>query len=161
MRRLAFPFALLLAGCVSQGPFPSLAPRPGEQLAIEEPAREAPVVADDESVSAFLAARLAETQLGARAFDGLHAEAERIVARAGPDGSDSWIEAQQAISRLTVARMRTAETVANLHWLSLERAQQPTSESDLRAINAAIADVEQIAASQQARIDRLRGLSER
>jgi len=155
MRRLALPFALLLAGCVSQGPFPSLAPREGEQLAIEEPVREAVEVADDEGVRALLTARLAEAQLGARAFDGLYAEAERIVARAGPEGSDSWIEAQQAISRLTVARMRTAETLAGLSSISLERAQQPTSEADQRAIEAALAEVERIAINQQGRIDRL------
>ena len=156
MKQLPLLPALLLAGCVSQGDYPSLAPREGEELAIEEPLREAPAVADDPGVQAFLTARLAEAQLGTRAFNALHAEVERVVARAGAEGSDSWIEAQQAISRLIAARMRTAETVAGLNWINLERAQQPTSEADQRAIEEAIAEVERIAADQQTRIDRLR-----
>jgi hypothetical protein len=148
--------ALLLTSCVQAGPFPSLAPREGEELAIEEPVREAAPVPDDPGVTAFITARTAEAQVGARAFDRLYADTERTAARAGPEGSDSWVEAQQALSRLEAARMNTSDTLAGLHWLQLERAQQPTSEADQRAIEEAIAEVARLAADQQARIERIR-----
>ena len=146
----------LLAGCVSQGPFPSLAPRESEQLAIEEPVRVAPVVADDATLRTRVDALIAEARAGAAAFDGDFAEAERTAARAGPEGSDSWIAGQQAISRLEAARGRTGNAAADLDQLNLDRAALPTSAADQQALDEAIAEVARIAANQQARIDRLR-----
>jgi len=156
MKRLLLASALLLAGCVSDGPFPSLAPREAEELAIEEPERAPPVVADDEGLLAHVAARVADARIGAMAFERALGEAERAVARAGREGSDSWIEAQQAISRLEAARSYTTRAEADLDRLSLTRADLPTSAADQQALNAAIAEVAAIAAGQQARIDRLR-----
>jgi hypothetical protein len=148
--------AALLAGCVSQGPFPSLAPRPGEREDwTEEPARPAPAIADDPALSARSAALLGEARQGAGEFDADFGPAERAAAHAGPAGSDSWIEAQQAISRIEAARGRTGAALAELHQLRLERANQPTSAGDLAALDAAIAQAEAIAARQQQRIDRL------
>src|SRR3954467_4490793 len=98
---LAALAAALLAGCVSQGPFPSLAPRPAEQEDwSEEPVHAAPVVADDASLRARIAALLTQAHDGERAFDADLPAAERAAAHVGAEGSDSWIEAQQAISRL-------------------------------------------------------------
>ncbi len=147
--------ALALAACVSQGPFPSLAPREGEQLAIEEPMRETPVSADDPALRPAVAALLSEARDGARRFDADFAAARGLIARAGAEGSESWVEAQQAISRLEAARNRTTSAVDDLHQLSLARADRPTSPADQQAIDAAIAEAERIAADQQARMDRL------
>lgn len=155
-RPLLLP-ALLLGGCVAQGDYPSLAPREGEELAIEEPVREPPAVADDTELRAGIAALVAEARGGAREFGALYGEAERAVARAGAEGSDSWIEAQQAISRLEAARLATGRAAAELDRLNLARADQATSDADQLALQAAIAEVATIAADQQARIDRLRG----
>ncbi|HYJ52095.1 MAG TPA: hypothetical protein VEW04_02900 [Allosphingosinicella sp.] len=153
---LAALAATLLAGCVSQGPFPSLAPRPAElEDWSEEPVRAVPVVADDPALSARIAALLGEARTGQRAFEAEAPAAERVAARAGARGSDSWLEAQQAISRLEAARGSTGAAVAELHALDLARASAPTSEADQAALKAAIEEAEAIAARQQQRIDRL------
>jgi len=159
MNRAAIAFLALLplAACLSQGPFPSLAPRPAEleDLSVE-PVREAPVVADDAGLQAHVAARVGEARVGDMAFDRAFADAERAVARAGPQGSEGWVEAQQAISRLEAARTHTMQALADLHRISLERANLPTSAADQQMLEAAIAETEALAASQQQRIDRLR-----
>ena len=156
MKALPILLAALLAGCVSQGPFPSLAPRPAESEDwSEEPVRAAPAVADDPALRARIAALLDEARAGARDFDADFGPAERAAARAGPEGTDSWIEAQQAISRLDTARGRTGEALAELHGLRLEREGRPTSAADLAALDAAIVAAEAITARQQQRTDRL------
>src|SRR6185503_10292311 len=95
---LAALLTVCLAGCVSQGPFPSLAPRPAEQEDwTEEPVHAAPVVADDPGLQTQVVNLLAEAQEGERAFNNDLPAAERATARVGAEGSDSWIEAQQAI----------------------------------------------------------------
>jgi hypothetical protein len=156
MKRLVPLLAALLAGCVSQGPFPSLAQREGERLAIEEPVREAPQVADDAALRAELSALRAEAQAGARAFEADYGPAERAAARASAQGSDSWIDAQQALSRLEAARDRTTHAAAELDRLSQARADLPTSAADQALLDAAIAEAARIAAEQQARVDRIR-----
>jgi hypothetical protein len=147
--------AALLAGCVTGGPFPSLAPRPDERLAIEEPVREAPVVADDPALRARIAALLAEARQGDRTFEADYGAAARTAARGGAVGSDSWIEAQQALSRIEAARGRTSDAVAELHQLALARAGQPASAADRQALDDAVAEADRLVAAQQARVDRL------
>jgi len=156
MKALPILLAALLAGCVSQGPFPSLAPRPAESEDwTEEPVRAAPAVADDPALRARIAALLDEASAGARDFDADFGAAERAAARAGAEGSDSWIEAQQAISRLQASRGKTDEAAAELHEMRVARSGQPTSAADLAASDAAIAAAEAIAARERQRTDRL------
>lgn len=152
----AVVLAASLAGCVSQGPFPSLAPRPAEREDwTEEPVHEAPAVADDAALRTRLGALLAEAREGARAFAADLPAAERATANPGAEGSDSWIEAQQAISRLEAARGRTTGAATELHQLRLARTAQASSAADLAAIDAAIAEVEAIAERQQQQMDRI------
>ena len=145
----------LLTGCVTEGPFPSLAPRPDERLAIDEPVRETPIFPDDPIARARIAALLAEARQGERLFEAEYGAAARAAARAGPVGSNGWIEAQQALSRVEAARGRTGTASAELHQLALERADQPMSAADRQALDDAIADADRLLAAQQARIDRL------
>ena len=146
----------LLAGCVSQGPFPSLAPRPAEREDwSEEPVRAVPAVADDPALRGRLAALLDEARAGRRDFDADLAAAERASARAGAEGSDSWIEAQQAISRLEAAMARSGEALAALHQLRLDREARPASAADRAALDSAIEEAEAIAARERERIARL------
>lgn len=156
MRRLAFPFALLLAGCLSQGPFPSLAPREGEQLAIEEPVREAVEAPADPGLRLRALELRQQAARGERAFDAAFGRAESAVRAAGAPGSDSWIAAQQAVSRLEAARLETTEALAQLDRLRAGRADMPTNGDDMEAVNGTFASVEGIAAVQQDRIDRLK-----
>jgi len=148
--------ALVLAGCVSQGPFPSLALRPAEREDwTEAPVRTAPAVADDPALRQRIAALRDEAQAGERDFAADLPAAERAAARAGPEGSDSWIEAQQAISRVEAARGRTGAALAELHQLQLERSSRPTSAGDSTLLEAATDSVEALADRQRQRIDRL------
>ena len=152
---LAALAAALLAGCVTEGPFPSLAPRPDERLAIEEPVREAPVVADDPALRARIAALLGEARQGERGFDADYGAAGRAASRAGATGSDSWIAAQQALSRVEAARGRTSDAATELHQLGVERAGQAMSAADRQALDEAVAEADRLVAGQQARVDRL------
>jgi hypothetical protein len=148
--------AALLAGCISQGPFPSLALRPDERLAIDEPVRAAPQIADDSALRVSINRLLSEARSGDAAFESDYEAAARALARAGAEGSDSWIEAQQAYSRVEISRGRATDAAAELHQLALARAGQPTSPADLAALEAAIDQVDGIVAAQQARLDRIR-----
>ena len=72
--RFALPAAVLLAlalgGCVTQGEFPSLAPRPGEgDFSIAEPDRPAPVVPNDPALGRRVEALRRDARAGQRAFD--------------------------------------------------------------------------------------------
>jgi len=148
--------AVLLAGCAAQGPFPSLALRPAEQEDwSEEPVRTAPAVADDAALRAQAAALLAQAREGWGAFEADLGAAERAASRSGAQGSDSWIEAQQALSRLEASRGATMQAAEQLHQLRLARTGAPTSPADLEALDAAIEETDAIAARQQQRIDRL------
>jgi len=157
--RLPTLLALLagsLASCVAQGPFPSLALRPAEQEDwTEEPVHTAPAVADDASLRPRIASLLAEARTGVRAFEADLQAAERATAHVGPEGSDSWIEAQQAISRVQASRARTDEAEAELNQLRLARAGQPTSAADLAALDAAIEEVHAMSERQQSQLDRV------
>lgn len=153
---LALTLVACLAGCVSRGPFPSLALRPAEQEDwTEEPVHAAPAVADDAAVRTRIAALLAEAREGARAFEADLTASERATAHPGPEGSDSWIEAQQAISRLQASRGKTDDAATELHRLRLARSGQPTSAADLAALDAAIQEVGAIAERQQRQMDRV------
>jgi hypothetical protein len=153
---LAIFLAASLAGCAAQGDYPSLAPRPAEREDwTEEPVHAAPAVAADPALRTQIAALLARAREGERAFAADLPAAERATAHIGPQGSDSWVEAQQAISRVEAARSRTDEAAAELHQLRLQRTGQPTSSADLAAIDAAIAEVATLTERQQQRFDRI------
>ena len=77
------------------------------------------------------------------------------IIRVSAAGSDSWIEAQQAISRLQAARGRTDEAAAELHQLRLARSGEPTSAADLAALDAAIQEVGALIERQQGQMDRV------
>jgi hypothetical protein len=150
------PLATLLAGCISEGPFPSLAPREGEQLAIEEPVRAAIEVPSDPALLRRAAGYREQAARGERTFEAAHGPAQAAARAAGRAGSDSWIEAEQAISRLEAARGETMGALAELDRLAAERADMPTSVADMEALTGMMAVVQDIADRQQARIDRLR-----
>lgn len=155
-RLLLLPL-LGLAACVPEGDFPSLAQRPGERnLSTEAPVRPRVDVPDDPALRARIASLRQQAAEGDRAFDAAFAPSRAAVNASGPRESETWVEAQQALSRLEAVRAPTTLALADLDRLALTRAATPTSEADFAEINAALAAVEQIAASQQARLDGLR-----
>jgi hypothetical protein len=160
-RPLLLSAALLagLAGCAPSGSFPSLAPRPIER-ALAPPDVEPPkvAVADDPQLPARLQAFVAAGRSGQADFDAELASARRAVARSGGRGSDSWVEAQQAVSRLEVARATVANALSELNAYAVERANAaPLSQGDRDRIRQANAALQAIADAQQGELAALEG----
>jgi len=153
---LAALSALFVGGCATGGAFPSLAPRPVEQLAFEEPIKVDPSVAPDPALRARAAALLADARSGDRAFEAVYADALPLVRAAGPADSDSWIQAQEAISRVEAARIATTTAVAELDLLVAERSDDPVNDALWADIAEARAAATALAAEQVRRIERLR-----
>src|SRR5688500_16718120 len=96
---------LTLGGCAPSDGFPSLAMRPVElQRSFEEPERPPVIVPSDASLLARIQALRGEAGSGDSAFEAAWPAAQAAVGRAGGRESESWIEAQQALSRLEAAR---------------------------------------------------------
>ncbi len=147
----------LLPACAVEGDFPSLARRPAEaNLSFEEPQRPAPQVADDPALARRLAELAGAAAEGERAFDAAFGPARAAIEAVGAPESESWVAAQQALSRLEAARGPTMRALAELDRLALGRAELATSAADLAALGAALSEAERIAAGQQQRIDGLR-----
>ena len=150
--------ALLMPGCAAEGDFPSLAMRPAERdRSVEEPERPTPEVPDDPALRRRLSELAATASEGERAFDAAFGPVQAAIGAAGPPESESWVAAQQALSRLEAVREPTTRALAELDRLALGRAEAATSAADLAALGAALSEAERIAAGQQQRIDGLRG----
>jgi hypothetical protein len=149
--------AAIASGCKPEGTFPSLAPRPIEsEDPLEEPIRTPPAVAADPMLRSRAASLLAEARRGDREFETAAGAAAGTARRAGAPGSESWVVAQEAISRAEAARAPAMRALAELDRLATERAGLPTNDADFAAIRAALAEAERLAAGQQQRMDRLR-----
>lgn len=162
---------MLLSGCAAQGHFPSLAPRAVERelsgapvppCASEEAqtAESAPpppaAVPDDPQLRARINELVAQGRSGERAFNDALPGARTRVARAGRPETDSWIDAQIAVSRLEAARSATSTALAELDGLATARAQDPqTNEADRMRVSQAAEEVRAIAASQRSTLEDL------
>ena len=153
--------ALLLAGCMAEGSFPSLAQRDVERQPQSEPVRTMPNVPSDASLNARIAELLAAARQGQRDFEAAFGSAEAAARTAGAPQSDSWIEAQEQISRAEAARAGTTRALGDLDRLALDRSDLPTSSGDQAALEAALQEVERLARDQQVRIDRLKAITAR
>ena len=147
---------LLLAGCASGGTFPSLAPRPVEQLSMEEPIRVDPPVAADPAFRDRVSGLLGRARAGDAAFERAFARAASLAGAAGAANSDSWIQAQEALSRAEVARTETTAALADLDRLAVERADVPTNDSDHQALIEAHQAAQALANDQHRRLENLR-----
>ena len=148
----------LLAGCAPSGSFPSLAVRPIERELASEPQRPAPPEApSDPQLVSRVAELLGQVRQGEAAFRTALRAAQRATASAGGAGSESWISAQQEISRLEAVRAPTVAALAELDALSVARSNVPTAVADYSALTAAAEEAETLAAAQRAEIDRLSG----
>jgi hypothetical protein len=150
--------AALAAGCARDGEFPSLEPRAIElEDPRAEPVRTPAEVAGEPALRARAAELLADARRGEREFESALVPASAAARAAGAAGSESWVVAQQAISRAEAARAPTMRALAELDRLIVERARVPTDERDFAAIRTALEEVQRLAAGQQQRFDRLRG----
>lgn len=163
----------LLGACAAQSEFPSLAPRaverdltggsapadcPGAED-VAAPVAEAPPppVNPDPQLGTRVAELLAAARQGQAEFAEALPAADRAAARAGAAGSESWIAAQQEISRLEAARARTVDALAELDALAIRRSDASVSEPDYQAVLAATEEVRALAQTQQAELDRMAG----
>ena len=155
---LAIAMALLAAaGCAAPGPYPSLAPRPAEKAyADNEDERQPTPQPDDPALAAEIARLEGDARAGAAEFDSALPATEAAVAAAGGAGSDSWIEAQQLLSRLESARARTTAALFDLDRLTVERTGSGTlGDGDRERLRAAEAAIKAIADAQAERLRRL------
>jgi hypothetical protein len=148
---------LAAAGCAAPGPYPSLAPRPAEKAYAEDADERRPTPQpDDPALAAEIDRLAAAARLGAADFDAALPAARSAAAAAGGAGSDSWVEAQQALSRLEAARARTTAALADLDRLEVERVSAGTlGDGDRERLRRAIAEIQALSDSQAARLRRL------
>lgn len=150
---------LVAAGCAAPGPYPSLAPRPAEKAYAEDAEERRPTPQpDDPALAAEIDRLVAAGRAGAAEFNSALPAAQSAASAAGSAGSDSWIEAQQALSRLESARARTTAAVADLDRLTVERTGAGTLGSgDSERLRRATAELQALT---DAQADRLRRLGE-
>jgi hypothetical protein len=143
MRRTA-AISLLLATAVGActGPVapPSLLPRAAEAIDPRVPVTR-PM--NDRPVDPALAGRLAEllrlARNGDAAFAPAAAAAERLAEAAGPPKSESWVAAQEALSRAVAAKAETARALGDIDALGANALAEKRglAPADLSAIQSA------------------------
>jgi len=153
---------LLLAACsINAAPEPSLAPRGAEAI---DPRIPIPDTMPTGPVDPAIVGRLEElvrlARAGVPAFEVQEVEAARLASTAGPIASESWIAAQQALSRLVELHGVTAGAAADIDALAAERldTRRWIVPADQAAIAAAAAEVGAVNQRQVATIDRIRDL---
>jgi hypothetical protein len=159
MRKTVFVPLLLLSACTTPGgPYPSLQPRAAEAI---DPRVQPVAPVNDRPVAPSLAGQLAalvgQAQAGDSAFRPAIASAERLASAAGTPQSDSWVVAQEAVSAAIAARKPTTMALADVDTLAATalQTQGGIAPNDLRAIQAAAAQITRIASGQTDRIDAL------
>ncbi len=142
------------------GPAPSLAPRAAEAIDPRVPIPDTmPAGPVDPGLTARLQELAAQVSGGVPLFDARLGEAQRLAAVAGPEASESWIAAQQALSLLIEQYGATTRAAADIDALASERLE---GQRWIRpADRAAIADAAgQVAAISTPQADAIEGLKQ-
>jgi hypothetical protein len=97
----------------------------------------------DASLTSRLAQLVAQAHAGDGEFEPAAAEAQRLAAGAGAPQSESWIAAEEALTRAVAARDATARALGDIDTLGGDRLQANAglAPSDLAAIQRASAEV--------------------
>lgn len=141
------------------GPEPSLAPRPAEAIDPRVPIPDTtPSGPADKALAARLDALRGDVRSGIAAFEAREAEAVRLAAAAGPEASEGWIAAQQALSRLVEQYGVTTRAAADVDGLAASRIESSRwiTPADREAIAIAAAEIGATNNRQAAAIARLR-----
>ena len=158
---VAIASLLLIAACSSTVTRePSLAPRAAESIDPRVPIPDAvPTGAVSPALAQQLQALVEAARAGTAAFNAQESEASRLAAAAGPMASESWIAAQQALSRLVERHGVTTRSAGDIDALAGSRleGQRWIRPADREAIAAAAAEVASINESQSNAIQRLSG----
>lgn len=171
-RSLVAFLALLLPACVSLGEnardFPSLARRPAELQEADgsvatPPAAATPAPADDSAdLGEKLDALAKQAAHGQATFDALYGQvAGRIRGAAkAPVLSESWVTAQEDLSRLEQARYDSVYVLASLDTLYAQRMKAVSEGAAVGGIDAIEAERKRVLSAvdtQNDRVDALRG----
>lgn len=154
--------AAAIAGC-STSPNalePSLAPRAAEAIDPRVPIPEKiPTGPADPALIDTIDKLVAEARGGVPAFEAREGEAARLAAAAGPVSSESWVAAQQSLSRLVEQFGVTTRVAADIDALASSRLKSNhwIKPADQQAIGSASAAVAAIGEPQAAAIARIRG----
>jgi hypothetical protein len=151
MRRVPkLALLLLAAGCANSNAYPSLAPRPIEKISLSEPENTPPPAPPaNPALGARYAAIVEAAKKGDDDFQREEA-AVRAAAERGAHaavGSDAWIAAQQAATRLEAARGPVTKALADLD------AQRTSGDFDPAALAAATDEVNAIDAHERAQLN--------
>jgi len=144
--RTRVPITLLvfaLAGCASSAAPPSLLPRAAEaidpRVPVMRPMNDRPV---DPALARRLAELVGQARSGDAAFRPAAAEAARLADAAGREHDDSWVAAQEALSRAVAARAPTARALGDIDALGADALAEKRglAPADLAAIKDAAAE---------------------
>jgi hypothetical protein len=123
MRRLLILTPLVLSACADAGIGPSLAKRPIESRSMAEPvSTPAQAQLADADLQSQIDGLIDRANVGQRAFAGLLPRARAAALAAGPEGSESWIVAQQLLTALEAARAASPDALARLDAMLATRA---------------------------------------
>lgn len=159
MRASPLLITLALFGCAAPAvQTPSLGPRAAEAIDPRVPVPEPQLsTIIDPGLAGQLSALVAQAQAGDSQFRAATPSAQQAAASAGDRQSESWVVAQQALSRLVAARGSVTRALGDIDALGATRIQQSggIAAADMRAIQAAAARVGEIDRRQAALIDQL------
>ena len=149
----------ILTGCADPNEYPSLSPRPIEQSAKamldDVPLAPAAVSPSDPAFLSKITNIVAEAERAAAQFDKVHT-AERSAIRTGTSaamGSENWVVAQVAQSRVEHERGPVKAALANLDNLRRDTMTKGPS-ADQATFDAAVARVEAIDLAQSEALSR-------
>lgn len=132
---------------------PSLAPRAVEQLIAQTPTPQPPPppIPENAPQQQRIAALLAQARDGDARFKAQLVITEQLAKTGAnaPTGSEAWVQAQQALSRLEDTRSPIAQSLADLDALQIAAAQNGIAEDSAELLNDAINEVMAIDRSEE------------
>ncbi|HEX6661617.1 MAG TPA: hypothetical protein VF067_07095 [Sphingomicrobium sp.] len=141
---IAILLLTLLSACASGNAPPSLLPRAAEaidpRIAIVRPMNDRPA---DTGLAGRLSELVNEARSSDAAFQPAVAEAQRLAETAGAAQTESWIVAEQALTRAIATRDRTVHALSDIDAIGGSRLQANggLAPNDLEAIKRAGAEV--------------------
>lgn len=159
IRTLPLAVLTLMSACAAPSiNEPSLAKRPAEDIDPRVPIADSiPAGTADAALVARLDALVDAARAGVAEFDRRAVETTHLAGQAGGMGSESWIAAQQSLSRLIEQQGVTTRAAADVDALAASRLQDTKwlSPADQAAIRQAQQAIAAVAGAQSAVIDRL------
>ncbi|WP_454883850.1 hypothetical protein [Sphingomonas oryzagri] len=157
---LASALVVATAGCAGPSePYPSLAPRPIEQISMAEPNRlDPPVAAADPAAMERYAPLIAQAKSADADFRRVLEEERLALAhgRGAAEGSDAWLSAQVSLSRIETARGPVAKELADLD-AARSGLDPQTDTGAMIAIGQAFQIVQQLSSAEDAAVAQATG----